>query len=76
MSSKTLNSKPGTNSSLSKDNLFSEPVEPVKANTGVNGVNNTYTPTVNNSNNLPSQGTGKFDKPYIPAPVIPGSCYA
>ena len=76
MSSKTLNSKPGTNSSLSKDNLFSEPVEPVKANTGVNGVNNTYTPTVNNSNNLPSQGTGKFDKPYIPTPVIPGSCYA
>ena len=76
MSSKTLNSNPGTNTSLSKDNLFSEPVEPVKANPGVNGTNNTSTPTVNKSNNLPSQGTGKFDKPYIPTPVIPGSCYA
>lgn len=76
LSSNTLNSNPGTNSSLSKDNLFSEPVESVKANTGVNGTNSTSTSTVNKLNNLPSQGTGKFDKPYIPTPVIPGSCYA
>lgn len=35
-------------------------------------------PTVSPSTNstLPSNETGSFDEPYIPTPVIPGSCYA
>lgn len=51
--------------------LISNVNNPNTAQTSIN--NGTFT---NSVNNLPPQGTGNFDKPYIPTPVIPGSCYA
>lgn len=33
-------------------------------------------PSIAKGTNLSEKGTGKFDKPYKPTPVIPGSCYA
>ncbi len=56
---------------INNGTLVSNVNNPNAAQSGIN--NGTFT---NSVNNLPPQGTGNFDKPYIPTPVIPGSCYA
>ena len=86
----TVNNPNATQSSSNSGTLTSNVNNPniTKTNTNsgtlISNVNNpnatqssTNNGTLTNSvNNLPVQGTGNFDKPYIPTPVIPGSCYA
>ena len=67
----TVNNPNATQSSTNNKTSTSNVNTPNTINT------NTNSGTLTNSvNNLPVQGTGNFDKPYIPTPVIPGSCYA